>query len=87
MLYYNPFAFNKLLFNEGELKRKFQLFYWNRSSICKFDRSGLFKQFELPDKKYSFRSKFNLPDYNTSFGLSFEEVFFNRAKERKIIKG
>lgn len=80
MIYYNPIIFKKLLFNDSLLENEYNIFYLNRASICKFDRSKLFNKFNI-NEKYNFKSIYDLPDYSKTQNLSFEELCFARAKE------
>ena len=79
MIYYNPAAFNKLLFNNSPLKEDFNTFFLNRGTICKFDRTHLFTKFDRPN--FNIKSIFPLPKFDSSFDLSFEEICFKRAKQ------
>lgn len=81
MLYYNPAAFNKLLFQNSPLRDDYNVMFLNRASIGKFDRSGLFTKFNTNNEQFNMKSIFELPKYDSTYRLNFEETCFKRTQE------
>jgi len=76
MLYYNPFAIDKLLRRRDEA---YGLFHLNRAAAHKFDRTGLFTMFDVGDK-INFKSMFGLPDFSTPYNKNFEDTAMATAQ-------